>query len=45
MQEIEALTDAEIAEAIAVGKRGDSYAEETDRYRNLTGALVCLIED
>ena len=33
------------AEAIAVGKRGDSYAEETYRYRNLTGALVCLIED
>ena len=33
------------AEAIEAGKRGDSYAEETDRYQNLTGALVCLIED
>ena len=33
------------AEAIAAGKRVDSYAEETGRYQNLRDALVCLIED
>ena len=33
------------AEAIAAGKRVDSYAEETDRYQDLRGAFVCLIED
>ncbi len=33
------------AEAIAAGKRVDSYAEKTDRYQNLEGALVCLIKD
>ena len=33
------------AEALAAGRRIDSYAEETDRYRTLEGALACLIED
>ena len=33
------------AEALAAGRRIDSYAEETDRYKTLEGALACLIED
>ena len=33
------------AEALAAGRRIDSFAEETDRYRTLEGALACLIED
>lgn len=33
------------AEAIAAGKKEDSQAEETDRYRTLEGALACLIQD
>ena len=33
------------AEALAAGRRIDSYADETDRYRTLEGALACLIED
>ena len=33
------------AEAIVAGRKIDSYAEETDRYRTLEGALACLIED
>ncbi len=33
------------AEAIAAGKKVDSQAEETDRYRILEGALACLIDD
>ena len=33
------------AVALAAGRRIDSYAEETDRYRTLEGALACLIED
>lgn len=32
-------------EVPAAGTRIDSYAEETGRYRNLNGALACLIED
>ncbi len=28
-----------------MGRRVDSHAEETERYRDLRGALVCLIED
>ncbi len=27
------------------GKKIDSHAEETPRYRTLEGALACLIED
>lgn len=27
------------------GQKEDGYAEETDRYRNLDGAVRCLIED
>lgn len=33
------------AEAIAAGRKTDSHAEQTDRYRTLEGALACLIED
>ena len=33
------------AEALGAGRRIDSYAEETDRYCTLEGALACLIED
>ena len=33
------------AEALAEGKKIDSQADETDRYRTLDGALACLIED
>ncbi len=33
------------AEALTAGKRADSQAEATDRYRALEGALACLIED
>lgn len=33
------------AEAIAEDKKIDSYAEETNRYKTLNGALHCLIED
>ncbi len=33
------------AEALSAGKKLDSHAEETDRYRTLDGALACLIED
>ncbi len=33
------------AEAISAGRKPDSHAEETNRYRTLEGALACLIED
>ena len=33
------------AEALMAGKKIDSHAEETSRYRTLEGALACLIED
>ena len=33
------------AEAIAAGRKVDSQAEGTDRYRTLEGALACLIDD
>ena len=33
------------AEALQAGKKIDSYAEETKRYRTLNGALACMIED
>ena len=33
------------AEALAAGRRIDSYAEETDRYKTLEGALACLVAD
>ena len=33
------------AEALAAGRKVDSHAERTDRYRTLEGALACLIED
>ncbi len=33
------------AEALAAGRKADSYAEATDRYSNMEGALACLIED
>ncbi len=33
------------AKAIAVGKKPEREAEETDRYTTLEGALACLIED
>ena len=33
------------AEALTAGKKIDSHAEQTDRYKTLTGALACLIED
>lgn len=32
-------------EAISAGKKIDSNAEETNRYRTLEGALACLLED
>ena len=32
-------------EAMAAGRKIDSHAEETDRYRTLEGALACLVED
>lgn len=31
--------------AIREGKKPDSYAEQTDRYHSLDGALFCLCED
>ena len=33
------------AEALAAGRKVDSHAEATDRYRTVEGALACLIED
>ena len=33
------------AEAISAGRKVDSNAVETDRYRTVEGALACLIED
>ena len=33
------------AEAISTGRKVDSHAEATDRYRTLEGALACLIKD
>ena len=33
------------SEALAAGKKVDSHAEGTDRYRTVEGALACLIED
>lgn len=30
---------------IAAGKKPDSYAEPTNRYRSLDGALACLVDD
>ena len=33
------------AEALAAGRKIDSDADETDRYKTLDGALACLIED
>ena len=33
------------AEAIAAGRKTDSHADETDRYKTLEGALACLIKD
>lgn len=33
------------AEALVAGKKVDCYAEGTDRYRTVEGALACLIED
>ncbi len=33
------------AEALAAGRKIDSYAEETERYKTLEGALACLVED
>ena len=33
------------SEALAAGKKIDSHAEETDRYKTLDGALACLIDD
>lgn len=33
------------AEARQAGKKIDSYAEETTRYKTLNGALACMIED
>ncbi len=33
------------AEALSAGRKVDSHAERTDRYRTLEGALACLIED
>ena len=33
------------AEALVVGRKIDSHAEETDRYNTLEGALACLIDD
>ena len=33
------------AEALAEGRKIDSDADETDRYKTLDGALACLIED
>ena len=33
------------AEATSAGRKADSHAEATDRYRTLEGALACLIED
>ncbi len=33
------------AESMNAGKKIDSHAEETNRYRTLGGALACLIED
>ena len=33
------------AEALAAGRKVDSHAEGTDRYRTVEGALACLIED
>lgn len=33
------------AEVLQAGKKIDSYAEETKRYKTLNGALACMIED
>ncbi len=33
------------AEALAAGKKIDSHAEETDRYKTLDGAIACLVDD
>ena len=33
------------AEALHAGKKIESYAEETKRYKTLNGALACMIED
>ena len=33
------------AEALAAGRKIDSHAEQTERYRTLEGALACLVED
>jgi len=33
------------AEALMAGKKIDSHAQETHRYRTLEGAMACLIED
>ena len=33
------------AEATSAGRKVDSHADATDRYRTLEGALACLIED
>jgi len=33
------------SQSLAAGKKIDSHAEKTDRYKTLEGALACLIED
>ena len=33
------------SEALTAGRKVDSHAEGTDRYRTVEGALACLIED
>ena len=33
------------AEALVAGRKIDSHAEQTDRYKTLEGALACLIDD
>ena len=33
------------AEALDAGRKIDSHAEETERYKTLEGALACLIDD
>ena len=33
------------AEALGAGRKVDSHAEGTERYRTVEGALACLIED
>ncbi len=33
------------AEALVAGRKADSHAEGTERYKTVEGALACLIED